>query len=100
MYPIMFGGPAPGDKEKDKLKEVLGWVDGFVKDDKFAAGGDTLTLADICLLATYTTLKATGAMDLSEYEKAERALEHSSSLSWLDQLSADSHFILCCVHKD
>ena len=50
MYPIMFGGPAPGetywisstdgtylawfaagDKEKDKLKEVLGWVDGFVK---------------------------------------------------------------------
>ena len=28
-----------------------------IKDDKFAAGGDTLTLADICLLATYTTLK-------------------------------------------
>merc|ERR1712110_1372451 len=85
MYPIMFGGPAQvrptdgtylawfasGDKEKDKLKEVLGWVDGFVKDDKFAAGGDTLTLADICLLATYTTLKATGAMDLSEYKNAE-----------------------------
>ena len=65
-----------GEKEKDKLKEVLGWVDGFVKvtilcvrenyntlpadymkDDKFAAGGDSLTLADICLLATYTTLK-------------------------------------------
>ena len=22
---------ASGDKEKDKLKEVLGWVDGFVK---------------------------------------------------------------------
>merc|ERR1719357_290217 len=21
------GGPAPGEKEKDKLKEVLGWVD-------------------------------------------------------------------------
>ena len=47
MYPVMFGGPAPGEigwdlipalsyssqgeKEKDKLKEVLGWVDGFVK---------------------------------------------------------------------
>ena len=31
MYPTMFGGPAPGDKEKDKLKEVLGWVDGFFK---------------------------------------------------------------------
>ena len=47
VYPVMFGGPAPGEigldlipvfsysslgeKEKDKLKEVLGWVDGFVK---------------------------------------------------------------------
>ena len=29
----------------------------YGKDDKFAAGGDSLTLADICLLATYTTLK-------------------------------------------
>merc|ERR1712130_910123 len=36
FYPVMFGGPAPGEKEKDKLKEVLGWVDGFFKDDKFA----------------------------------------------------------------
>jgi len=71
MYPTMFGGPAPGDKEKDKLKEVLGWVDGFFKDDKFAAGGDTLTLADLCLIATYTTLKATGFMDLSGYTNAE-----------------------------
>merc|ERR1711971_1434535 len=70
-YPVMFGGPAPGEKEKDKLKEVLGWVDGFVKDDKFAAGGDSLTLADICLMGTYTTLKATGMMDLSEYKNAE-----------------------------
>ena len=28
MYGLLF---ALGDKEKDKLKEVLGWVDGFVK---------------------------------------------------------------------
>merc|ERR1711962_1502703 len=55
VYPVMFGGPAPGEK----------------KDDKFAAGGDSLTLADICLLATYTTLKATGMMDLSEYKNAD-----------------------------
>ena len=32
-------------------------ADTYIKDDKFAAGGDSLTLADICLLATYTTLK-------------------------------------------
>jgi hypothetical protein len=31
VYPTMFGGPAPGEKEAAKLKEVLGWLDGFVK---------------------------------------------------------------------
>jgi glutathione S-transferase len=67
VYPVMFGGNPAGEKEVDKLKEVLGWVDGFVKDGKFAAGGDNLTLADICLVATYSTLKATGYMDLSGY---------------------------------
>lgn len=28
-----------------------------MQDDKFAAGGDCLTLGDLCLIATYTTLK-------------------------------------------
>lgn len=67
VYPIMFGGNAPGEKEKDRLKEVLGWADGFVKDGKFAAGGDKITLADICLLSTYSTIKASECCDLSSY---------------------------------
>jgi hypothetical protein len=68
----MFGGAAPGEKENAKLKEVLGWADSFVKvelgpqkhaaaqctmqESKFVAG-DCLTLGDICLLATYSTIK-------------------------------------------
>jgi len=68
VYPIMFGGSAPGEKEKDKLQEVLGWADGFVKDGKFAAGGDKITLADICLISTFSTIKATECCDLSSYK--------------------------------
>ena len=35
----------------------------FVQDGKFAAGGDKLTLADICLVATYSTIKASGILE-------------------------------------
>ena len=31
VYPVMFGGNPSGEKEMNRLKEVLGWVDGFVK---------------------------------------------------------------------
>ena len=41
------------------------------QDGKFAAGGDSVTLADLCLLATYSTLKATGFMDMSTYKNIE-----------------------------
>ena len=57
MYPIMFGGDKAGQDKVDKLKEVLGWMNDFVADDKFAAGTSHLTLADISLLATYSTMK-------------------------------------------
>ena len=53
----MFGGDKPGQDKVDKLKEVLGWVDGFVAEDKFCAGTTNLTIADIAFMATYSTLK-------------------------------------------
>ena len=52
-----FGGEMPGQDKVDKLNEVLGWVNDFVADDKFAAGTNQMTLADISLIATYSTLK-------------------------------------------
>ena len=51
--------------------QVLGWLDGFFAGGKFAAGGEAPTLADLCLLATYTTLGATGCTDLAPYTHAE-----------------------------
>ena len=34
VYPLMFGGEKPGQDKFDKLKEVLGWLEKFVADDK------------------------------------------------------------------
>ena len=53
----MFGGDKVGQDKFDKLKEVLGWLETFVAEDKFSAGTDCLTLGDLALLATYSTLK-------------------------------------------
>eukprot|EP00091_Calanus_sinicus_P022779 TRINITY_DN7402_c0_g1_i2.p1 TRINITY_DN7402_c0_g1~~TRINITY_DN7402_c0_g1_i2.p1 ORF type:complete len:222 (+),score=50.80 TRINITY_DN7402_c0_g1_i2:64-666(+) len=67
VYPIMFGGPMPGQDKFDKLKEVLGWAEGFVADNKFAAGTDNLTIGDLALIATYSTIKAASVGDLENY---------------------------------
>merc|ERR1711981_889214 len=58
VYPVMFGGEKPGQEKYDKLKETLGWMDGFVKDGKFSAGNEDLTIGDLALLATYSTMNA------------------------------------------
>jgi len=74
VYPVMFGGDKPGQDKVDKLKEVLGWVDGFVAEDKFCAGTSQMTLADIAFMGTYSTLKAAGGVggvDLSTYTNIE-----------------------------
>jgi len=80
VYPIMFGGEPAGADKLEKLKEVLGWVDGFVADGKFAAGTDHLTIGDIALIATYSTIHASGYIDLSEYKNAEAWFEKCKAL--------------------
>ena len=66
-----------GSDQIARLHEVLGWVRDFVKDGKFAAGTGHLTLADICFVATYSTLKAAGIINLDEVrthqEKASKS---------------------------
>ena len=61
------------DYQVDKFKEVLGWMNDFVADDKFAAGTSQMTIADISLLATYSTIKAAdiAGVDLAEYANTE-----------------------------
>ena len=50
-------GEKPGQDKFNKLKEVLGWLETFVAEDKFSAGTDWITLGDLALLATYSTIK-------------------------------------------
>ena len=44
----------------------MGWMNDFVADDKFAAGTSQMTIADISLLATYSTIKVTFKMGKSK----------------------------------
>ena len=43
--------------------QVLGWVNGWAAGGKFMAGTETMTLADLAMLATYSTMEATGVRD-------------------------------------
>jgi len=76
VYPKMFGGAAPEQKQHDRAKEVLGWVNGFVSGGKFVAGTDKITVADIACVATISSIVATGAIDLADY---------SDVLAWFDK---------------
>jgi len=74
LYPVVLGkGPMPGMAELDNMKEILGWFEGFVKDGKFSAGTAYLTIADLSLLATYSTMKACKipGVDLAQYRGVE-----------------------------
>jgi len=69
-YPFMFG-KAPLEQEKiDKLNDALGFLDTFLAKSEFAAG-DCLTIADLTLIASITTIEA-ARVDLSKYKNIQR----------------------------
>jgi len=75
LYPKMFKqdpSTFPAQKEFDKLDEVLGWLNDWVSDDKFSAGTTDMTIADISLMATFSTLKASECHDTSKYTEIEK----------------------------
>lgn len=60
VYPLVFQGVAKLEEEKvKKFEEVLGWVNGWVEGDKFVAGTDHVTLADVSMGATLETILQT-----------------------------------------
>lgn len=73
FYPQVFGS-APADPEKlKKLHEVLGFLDIFLGDEKYAAGSD-LTIADLSLVATVSTIDAAG-ISLDDFPNIHRWFE-------------------------
>lgn len=64
-YPQIFA-KAPADPEKfKKMEEAVGFLDTFLNGQTYAAG-DSLTLADISLVATISTYECAG-FDLNKY---------------------------------
>ena len=54
----MFKGnkdiPAPN---QDKLKEAMGWIEDYLKPTGFVAGTESMSVADLSLLATYSSME-------------------------------------------
>ena len=57
---MLFGGLAAPEADKlEKVHEALGWLDGYLDGQDYAAG-DTVTIADHSLVASVATFAATG----------------------------------------
>ena len=60
QYPIIFGGAKQVDEAAlTKTKQALKWLEGFIGDRGFVAG-TSLTVADVALVTTVSTLEVRG----------------------------------------
>jgi len=72
-YPQIFAKQAPNPENLKKLEDAAGFLNTFLESSTYAAG-DTLTLADITLVATISTFDAV-SFDLSKYPNIVRWYE-------------------------
>uniref|UniRef100_A0A8D8GTD4 glutathione transferase n=1 Tax=Culex pipiens TaxID=7175 RepID=A0A8D8GTD4_CULPI len=66
-YPQMFEGAAENPDAYTKIGDALGFLECFLEGQTFVAGGDSLSLADLSLLASLTTFEVAG-YDISEFK--------------------------------
>eukprot|EP00096_Caligus_rogercresseyi_P006163 TRINITY_DN22422_c0_g1_i1.p1 TRINITY_DN22422_c0_g1~~TRINITY_DN22422_c0_g1_i1.p1 ORF type:complete len:232 (-),score=47.75 TRINITY_DN22422_c0_g1_i1:56-685(-) len=71
VYPKMFRNEDASKESLDKLHMVLGWANDMVKESGYVAGTDHMTIADLCWVATYSTLKACDVVPLDKYKELE-----------------------------
>jgi len=69
-YPQIFAKAAPNPENLKKLEDAVAFLDKFLENQTYAAG-DTLTVADISLVATVSTLEV-AKFDLSKYPNVTR----------------------------
>ena len=71
----MFRGrkDKPDEEEKKKLKECMGFFEDFLKPTGFVAGSESMTIADISYVATYSTMAQTKDvyLNLDDYPNAK-----------------------------
>ncbi|XP_063370877.1 glutathione S-transferase 1-like [Cydia amplana] len=73
FYPQIFAGKPADESLFKRLGESLDFFNSFLKGHKYAVG-DTLTLADLSLVATVSTIEAAG-VSLHSYPRVERWFE-------------------------
>nr|QST14950.1 GSTd protein [Diaphanosoma celebensis] len=74
-YPVMFGGATKLDeKAQSSLKEAIGWLNSFLENSKYVAG-DQLTVADISLVSSASTMEAGVDNIFDEYPNVKSWLE-------------------------
>nr|ATE81124.1 glutathione S-transferase [Helicoverpa armigera] len=73
IYPQIFGGAKADEALLKKLEEALQFLNTFLEGQKYAAG-DKLTLADLSLVATVSTIDAVD-ISLKEYPNVEKWFE-------------------------
>lgn len=71
-YPQIFAKQPPNADNLKKLEDALGFLNTFLENSTYAAG-ETLTLADITLVATVSTLEV-ASFDLTKYPNVARWL--------------------------
>ena len=64
-----------------KMHEVLGWVSDFVEVTGYAAGTNTLTIADLCFTATISTLIASELIDNFDSRQNQCSYFHKFQLN-------------------
>ena len=71
--PVLFGGQSTVPEQPlDDFKEALGWLTGMIKESGGFAAGPKFTVADMAILAGYSSLKATGIINLkAEFPELE-----------------------------
>jgi len=75
VYPMALGGIPIKDEDKAKFKEVLKVAGGKVKSTGYAAGTSHLTVADLAMLSSYSTMKSIYGDKLDECKELNEWFE-------------------------
>ncbi|XP_066140926.1 glutathione S-transferase 1-like [Euwallacea fornicatus] len=76
-YPVFFAGGSYDPAKLEKINDAMKFLDIFLESSKYVAG-DTLTVADLTIVATISTYDVVG-YDLSPYKNITRWFENMKS---------------------
>ncbi|XP_050086197.1 glutathione S-transferase 1-like [Anopheles aquasalis] len=80
-YPQIFGKKLPADADRLRsMEQGLGFLDAFLERERYVAGGDDFTIADLSIFASIATYEVAG-YDLCQYVNVYRWYEHMKTVA-------------------